>query len=296
MRRVLTPILAGCVSLSTVATALPAAAAAPAGAEMDPQEEANRTKAQNLYREGEKAYRLGKFDVAVEKFEAAYDVYSLPNLLYNIGLANKRFFETSRDPAHLRKAEAVLKNFRIELQKNPDLGSAAEIDKLLKEIAKELDQIDEDERKAAEAKLQAEQKAEEERQKAAREALGDDPGKKMRTASLVLLPAGGTLVLTGATLAIIFGVVKAKGFSSDLNNARAAGDAEAERRALDNGEKANLIGWAVGLPLSVIGIAGVVTGAILLPRSTKKTKEWQKAHQMALTPTFNGGLIFSGRF
>ena len=50
-----------------------------------------------LYEVGRKAYRLGKFKDAVEKWEEAYALSEQPLLLYNISLAYKGLYTITDD-------------------------------------------------------------------------------------------------------------------------------------------------------------------------------------------------------
>lgn len=114
------------------------AAPPPSGAVVaGPQSEAG-SSAQALYQAGERAFGVGDFDRAIENFEAAYDASKLIDILYNVALAYVRRFEISGDRKDLLRARAVLRNYVLELESNPSLGSTddakalqAEIDKLL---------------------------------------------------------------------------------------------------------------------------------------------------------------------
>ena len=119
-------------------------------------------KAKVLYEDGRKAYRLGDMTIAVEKFEAAYSLTENPIILYNIGLAYRRLYEESRDPAHLRRAKLVLENFRLELARNSGLGSPDDVKAVLGEVEDLLTDAEskEEERAAREAELRAKQEQE----------------------------------------------------------------------------------------------------------------------------------------
>ena len=67
-----------------------------------------------------------------------------------------------------------------------------------------------------------------------------------------------------------------------------------EQTTINNGRLANNLSIFVGGTFAVIGIAGVVTGAILYTRGDKKTKAWKRG-EVVLLPT-PGGLSLSGRF
>lgn len=103
-------VVAGCLAVSSGS---PAAARGQettttqaAGAEVSPEAEARR-----LFAEGSEAYNLGKFDVAIARFEAAYELSHATALLYNLGQAYSKRYEVDPDPAHLRKARVLYLNF-----------------------------------------------------------------------------------------------------------------------------------------------------------------------------------------
>ena len=76
---------------------------------------------EELYDEGRKAYRLGDFEAAVEKWEKAYDLSDNGLLLYNISLAYKGLYTITGDIADLRRARAILDNFIKVSKANPDI-------------------------------------------------------------------------------------------------------------------------------------------------------------------------------
>lgn len=99
-------------SLAVVCAALTAAprpvgAAAPAEA---PAADA-KAEAKRLFDEGSEAYNLGNFEVAIERFEAAYGLTRANPLLYNIAQAYTKRYELDQEPAHLRKAKVLFENF-----------------------------------------------------------------------------------------------------------------------------------------------------------------------------------------
>ncbi|WAS97432.1 hypothetical protein [Nannocystis punicea] len=71
----------------------------------------DEAEAQRLFEEGSKAYNLGKFDVAIARFEAAYELSHAEALLYNLGQAYSKRYELEPDPAYLRQARVLFLNF-----------------------------------------------------------------------------------------------------------------------------------------------------------------------------------------
>lgn len=102
-------IVTACLALAMsgpARAAQPAAEASPAAPDAGTEAEAQR-----LFEEGSEAYNLGKFDVAIERFEAAYDLTHASALLYNLGQAYSKRHELEPDPAYLRKARVLFLNF-----------------------------------------------------------------------------------------------------------------------------------------------------------------------------------------
>lgn len=98
-------VLAGVVALAPAGPA-PAAGQEPAAPADDP-----KARGEKLFEEASAAYNLGKFDEAIAKFEAAYELLKAPSLLYNLGQAHVRAHEYDGDVAHLRRAKALYDNF-----------------------------------------------------------------------------------------------------------------------------------------------------------------------------------------
>ncbi|MCA9656069.1 MAG: hypothetical protein KC501_39560 [Myxococcales bacterium] len=259
-----------------------------------------------LYEEGVKAYRLSRFGEAVEKWEKAYDLSERALLLYNIALAYKGLYGISGDLEDLRKARAVMNNFLIIAQSDPDVQAddaaerLAEIDAMIVEAEAsqgEEPDPDPDPPVIIEPRPMLPD--------------GPDPGKKLRIAGAATLGAGGLLLVTGAVLGIYFGV-RGQEFSDELRQLQAersdlcldpaSQDCLEQDAAIDNarsnGRAANL---GLGLSMGVGGGLGVVAlgaGAILFVQGNRKTAEWKKtgfAAHLRLVPT-GRGLALHGRF
>lgn len=262
------------------------------------------------YEKGKKAYRLGQFDEAAVAFEAAYEKSGLPDILYNIGLSHMRWYDVDPDIGHLRKAKVVFQNYVIELQKNPELGDLSEAEELIKQI---------DEKIAAH----------EEREAAGGGGGGDvgggggtpttpvdhgpDPGKKLRLGGYIAMGVGGAFIIGGVVSGVVLGL-KGQEFEENLSNAYGernelgctTGDARPECDAINseidvyrnNGRTANGLAVGLGITFGGLGLAGVVTGAVLFLQGNKKTKAWEE-RQVSFTPTWTrdgAGLAISGRF
>lgn len=92
-------------SLTWAGKGAPPAKAAPARSGADQE-------ARRLYQAGEAAFTAGRFVEAVQSFQAAYEQSHAPKLLWNIAQSWRRQYDVSGDVADLRRARAVLQNFR----------------------------------------------------------------------------------------------------------------------------------------------------------------------------------------
>lgn len=300
MRACLATLLGLCLGSPPTAMAAPWASPLPLAlgpAEADKPPEV-------LYAEGKKAYRLGNFDVAVDKWEEAYDLSEAPLLLYNLSLAYKGRFGISGDLEDLRKAKAVMENFLIIAQADatvdPDDAEAriAEYDAMIAdaEANRPIPPPEEDE-PTPEPKPMG--------------PTGPDPGRTLRIAGAATLGSGGLLVVTGSVLGIYFGV-RGQEFSDELRQLQAerdvfCGDPDSNQcaqqdanieTARNNGRKANLgLGLALGIG-GGLGLVGIAAGSILFVQGNRRTAEWKKAgfaREVRLIPT-GRGLAVSGRF
>lgn len=307
-----------CCSLTCVAllsTSLPAAAASPrfgvVGLGMLAPED-DTAAAREAYNEGEKAYRLGKFDAAATAFERAYELSGLPDILYNIGLSHLRWYDVDPDVAHLRKAKVVFQNYVIEIQKNPELGDLEEAEAVIAQIDEKLQE--------AEAKAGAGSNTTTDGNDTGSGAvpepvdLGPDPGKKLRLGGAIAMGIGGVFVVTGAVSGVILGV-KGQGFEESLANSYAertqlgcdmptntSSECDRVNAEIDayqnNGKLANALAVGLGLTFGGLGVIGIVSGAVLFMQGNKQTKTWQE-RQVSVVPNIGRdytGLTLSGRF
>ncbi|MFZ6182226.1 tetratricopeptide repeat protein [Nannocystis pusilla] len=78
-------------------------------------------KARKLYDEGQKAYELTDFDVAIEKFRAAYELIRSSNdpaapevlgaVIFNLAVVYERSYEVTPDPERLRRARVMYRQY-----------------------------------------------------------------------------------------------------------------------------------------------------------------------------------------
>ncbi|MEX1367400.1 MAG: hypothetical protein AB1Z98_30010 [Nannocystaceae bacterium] len=303
MRACVSIVLGLSLGTAPVATAAPQ----PVSLSMRTAPEADKPP-EVLYEEGKKAYRLSRFAEAVDKWEKAYDLSERALLLYNIALAYKGLYGISGDVEDLRKARAVMKNFLIIAEADPEV----EADDAAERIA-ELDALIAE----AEAANTVEPGPDPDRdppviiEPRAIVPDGPDPGRTLRVAGASTLGAGGLLLVTGSVLAIYFGV-RGQEFSDELRQLQAERpdlcvapdslECTQQDAAIDsarsNGRSANL---GLGLSLGVGGGLGVVAlgaGAILFVQGNRKSAEWKKtgfAAHLRLVPA-GRGIALRGRF
>lgn len=293
-----------CVSLTLAS--LPALASGPLApipelVEFAPADD--EAAAREAYGEGEKAYRLGKFDEAAVAFERAYELSGLPDILYNIGLAHLRWFDVDPDIGHLRKARVVFQNYVIEIQKNPELGDLDEAEAVIAQIDEKI--------AAAEAASVPDDPVE----PIPTEPVdhGPDPGKKLRLAGAVSMGVGGVFIVAGVVSGVVLGV-RGQEFEEKLSNAYGTRDdlgctptdgrpeCDAINDEIDvhraNGRRANALSVGLGLTFAGVGVIGLVAGVVVFVQGSKKTQRWED-RQLSIAPGWlpgGGSLSISGRF
>lgn len=253
--------------------------------------------AKALYEEGRKAYRLGDYATAATKFEEAYAASDLPAILYNVGLAYLKKFDLSHDIGDLRKSKAVFENFYLEAQRDESLGDLAEIEKQIKELDDKIAQAEADEKARKEAEAAAAQNANNNASgpEGPTAPAGPDPGREAKIGGIIAMSAGSVSFVSGLVVGA-FMLDRSNFFQREYDNEGCPDNAAADCTTIaDNGRAANLYGYSIGIPLMVIGAAGVGVGAWLYLKGKKKTQEWQGGTELSIMPT-PGGLTISGRF
>ncbi len=267
--------------------------------------------AEELYAEAERAYFIGDYITAVTKFEAAYAKSRLPQLLYNVGLAYMRRYELSKDVADLRRAQSVLTNFRVELERDPTIGSAQNVSELLKQIEQSL--AAHDTRKPLTAKPTKPSNTTSEALPAA--ACPDPtPAKTIikpadtRRAGAALLTLGGLSLAAGVASGLGF-ALKGRQFRGELADVTAmqqqacAGDemsaqcvgySQSVTITRANGHTANILAGTLGGGLTALGVAGLVAGAVLYARPGRGDRNDRRARIQA-GPSI-GGVWLRGQF
>ena len=77
--------------------------------------------ARSLYMAGRQAYQAGRYDVAIESFEAANKIAPAPLMYFNLAQAYRKLFLSNEDPEALRHA---LEDYRRFLREAPTTGDA----------------------------------------------------------------------------------------------------------------------------------------------------------------------------
>src|SRR5262249_4228077 len=91
-------LVTACLAVAMPAIAQPASPATATSTREVPPAPGAQVEAERLFEEGSEAYNLGKFDVAIERFEAAYNLSHATALLYNLGQAYSKRYEVDPDP------------------------------------------------------------------------------------------------------------------------------------------------------------------------------------------------------
>ncbi len=295
------PVVATDDSVADSETVAGEAAGAPDEVAQEPSE-----LAQRLFREGEEAYWLGDFDQAIQRFEEAYKLSRVPGMLYNVGLAYQRRYETSRSAEDLKRARAVFVNYL-------DADTGGLVDPLHVEAA--IAEID-TELAVAEAPGPEPSQPEEGEISAPLQSApscpdpvvaspGLDSGRRSRIVGGAVMATGG-LLLSGGVVSLTVFSLKGREFKGVLRGLEekqeAAGCSELQSSLCDdlqrsseitvrNGYKANILAGAVGGSLMAVGLGGLVTGALLYYRGKGRGRR----AEIVLTPTL-GGAALVGRF
>jgi tetratricopeptide (TPR) repeat protein len=262
--------------------------------------EPSSESAEQLYEDGRKAYRLGRYDEAVKKFERSYELSDQPLLLYNIALSYKRLYGISKDVGDLRRSKTVFEEFINVASADSSLATEIEDARArLAEIDAEIERAE-----AAEAARQAQND---------KAPVDTDTGaakrdRKLRVGGAAAMGVGGGLLVGGIALGTYY-AVRAPGFREDIANEKEMLPPEchpenppascpddrvrrlaAFRKNLDQAK----LGMGLGFGLVAgLGLAAIVTGAVLFARGSRTKGTSAKA--VKISPTFSG-VVVSGKF
>lgn len=107
------------------------------------------TGARSAFAEGERAFKLGRFDVAIGAYERAFELDPRPAFLYNMALAHRRQFEVDHELPHLLRARELYRNYLLLDEKT---ARRAAIEQLIAELSTQISV--EESRRAAETRPQ----------------------------------------------------------------------------------------------------------------------------------------------
>ncbi len=249
----------------------------PEATEPDPTQQ----EAASLFREGSMFYELGQYEDAITKFEAAWKLAPVPQLLFNLGQAHRRWYELDPDIDHLRQAKSFFVNYDKRLNTDSSY-SAREADYVQNMIEKLEAQIELEENKEAErnrvivngpsaADIEALEKRRIEREKKLASA------RRLNGAGIGLIIVGATAAgvgLGGALARTAYKVVLDNSSTGDPNSpSLATADEDRRRRSgfLLSGQVGfgGLIAAAIFLPIGI----GLRVGGGVLERRTLATPE-----------------------
>lgn len=300
MKRPLGTLLIAALTFGASAIATPRIATAAPAADKSPEV---------LYDEGRKAYRLGDFATAVDRWEEAYAASDNALLLYNISLAYRGRYTITNDIGDLRRARAVLDNFMKVAEADPDI----DIDDAPEKLVEIDEQIAAAEKQARENPTEPIITTPPETAVPKRPEPTPDPGRTMRLAGIGTMAGGGLALVAGAGVMGYF-IIRSKEFGDNLTRDNTAFENEGcmgdETTGVcgqlgnnietwrANGRDANtssILAIAVG---GGIGVIALVAGGLVFNEGNKRTKLWEKqgfTSELRLVPTGRGALL-TGRF
>lgn len=262
-----------------------------------------------LYEEGLKDYDQKFTKAAIEKFEAAHKCSKNPLILYNIGLAYKRLYDTEQQPDLLHAAKKALVEYVDAIEKDPTLGAdPEEVKPVLAEIDAEIERI-----------RPPEVAPEPEPLPPAPDPV--DPGKPKRMLGIGLMSGGGALTVVGVAVSAAFASKGARlhdqlnGDGGIYDQLEAGGcgltqvdDAQgadtmtcdalrSERQDLKtDGARANGVAFGM-MAVGVVGLGLLIGGAVAFAQGKRATAEWESSQRarVRVLPTM-GGFVLQGRF
>lgn len=321
MNRALAALLVASISIASVTLPAPARAASMVA----------EPSAEELYEQGRKAYRLGKFKEAVEAWERSFAASDNPLLLYNISLAYRGLYGISGDLNDLKRARAVLENFIRVAEADPALQSEiGDAQTRIAEIDKEL--------KEAEEKARAQAKQNPDVPPPRTGPTKDEiRGKRLRIAGAATMGVGGALIITGVAVGASTGIasndieVKLSASKLAVTNKLGPPDSEgepirtclAEAKQLHKGEhqtrvecqpadqelsdvafyrkegkRANTLTIISFSVIGGLGLVAVITGAVLFAQGNRL--RGKRVADLRVSPVIGGrsmtGLSLTGRF
>jgi hypothetical protein len=268
-----------------------------------PANTADLSEARRLFHEGGTRYEAADYEGAVEKFtealtsakEAGSNDFQVRGLLlYNIGKAHVRAYDTTQDIVHLRQARTIYKQFIKEAD------TEAMFEHFDPEHVKEARQ----ELRMLEMRIEGLENADQEPLPPPPTSEVDASGpvdqwKRPRNLGIGLASTG-SVALVGGVAMLIAGSTFEQNAQDQVNQLADLGvpadhPAWAEGETFVEGEKRRGTTFmAVGGSLAAVGAAGVGVGAYYLAKS-KRLQEERVRPSVALSPGY-AGIVVSGRF
>jgi hypothetical protein len=304
-------------ALSLVSVATPALAAAPAendaeapetsqdqpSGEQDAPEEEAAEEAEELSAEGKRAQQLffdgsaqfsaADYTGAIEKFTEALKIVTKEGLdptirgalLINLARAHRKAYDVSRDLTHLRSSLEIYSRITREAERGgyseDDVQEATEG---YAEIEAQLAQIEDDEKKSSAP--------------SAATAPSSDPssqedGSSKRTLGIALAATGGVLLAGGAG-ALGWGTTF-KGYAEDTVADSGEEGFESADEHIAQQEKAGVTWMAAGGAAAAVGLAGLITGVVIIVKDGKARKNARLSFS-PIASRQSTGVMISGRF
>ena len=91
-------------------------------------------EAKRHFEKAETAYKMGDFQVALRKYEAAYKAWTNPAFLFNMAQAHRQQYALDKKPSHLHRALTLYKTYLREAPKPQNKETVKRIINELKQI------------------------------------------------------------------------------------------------------------------------------------------------------------------
>lgn len=244
-------------------------------------------EARDLYKKGMTHYEIGEFDVAIEEFKRAYALTSMPGLLFNIA----QVYRMKKDP------EQAVYFYRTYLRLVPDAPNRTDVEALLVENQKLLDELNAKKRADADAAAAAAAADTAAKTAAAKTLLPPPPPPPKPRPWRAELYSGiaGAAVGLGALAAAVALGARSASDTSQINSANAEGDVpwDASKQALwRDGQNSATAATA----LYVVGGALVAAGAVLVGIGVRDRAR-ARARSYSIAPSPHGAsLVMSCAF
>lgn len=205
-------------------------------------------EARALYDAGVVAYEQGRYENALDYFSRAHELSTRPQLLFNIASAADR----------LRQDQRALDAYRAYLEALPDAENRAAVESRVRILEEQLAAAETQPAEPIEAPV--EEASVEAQQTAAPMGVTAAPPEPERSVARIAILSGAAVVLAaGAALAVVG--------ARDYSRVEGISDGDRWSDFEDSHARAQPM-LIAGTVLSVVGIAGIVVGAIL-PKTTE---------------------------